>query len=517
MFHIKIKGLFFSVLLVVILLPGVVPAQAQTQPPQTPPAPGLSEDDWSQIAAIQPEVVVSYQQQAYIKASNSEADDIFSSSIALYGDTLVVGSPEEDSSSTGVNGVQNNNLAEESGAVYVFVRNGNTWSQQAYLKASNTDAKDRFGSAVAIFGDTIVVGAPWEASSARSVNGDQADNSVPLAGAAYVFTRTGSVWSQQAYLKASNADLYDGFGAAVAISGNTITVGAPYEDGGSQGLNGDPSDNSAPGSGAAYIFTRVGSTWSQRAYLKSSDSFGEDDYYGDWFGSSIAMSGNTIVIGALWSRYTHGAAYVFAGSGSTWTEQAKLQPFPTLSDYDDYFGQYVAISGDTIVVGAPGEASKHIAPRHQSSDNSTFYAGAAYVFVRSGTTWQFQTMLKASNTETKDSFSSVGIYGNTIVVGAVGEDSNAKGSNGDQTNNAATDAGAVYVFKRNGTQWAQKAYLKASNTGASDNFGGNVAIFGGTVVVGAIGEDSKAKIINGGQADNSASAAGAAYVFLSAP
>src|SRR5262249_53903558 len=155
-----------------------------------------------------------------------------------------------------VNGNQASNSAFWSGAVYVFVRSGATWSQQAYLKASNTGVYDQFGSSVAISGDTLVVGAKREASNATGVNGDQGDNSGPSSGAAYVFVRSGATWSQQAYLKASNTGVDDWFGFPVAISGNTLVVGAYREDSNATGVNGDQSLNGAPNSGAVYVFVR---------------------------------------------------------------------------------------------------------------------------------------------------------------------------------------------------------------------------------------------------------------------
>ena len=143
-------------------------------------------------------------QQAYLKASNTEADDQFGGSVAVSGDTVVVGATGEDSNATGINGNQNNNSAVNAGAAYVFVRSGATWTQQAYLKASNTGANDVFGISVAISGDTVVVGAANEDSNATGINGNQSNNSAADAGAAYVFVRNGTIWTQQAYLKASN-------------------------------------------------------------------------------------------------------------------------------------------------------------------------------------------------------------------------------------------------------------------------------------------------------------------------
>ncbi len=234
-------------------------------------------------------------QQAYVKASNTGVDDNFGISVAVSGDTVVVGAMGEASAATGVNGNQSDNSAYYSGAAYVFVRSGTTWSQQAYLKASNTGADDWFGCSVSLSGDTVVVGAFQEASATTGVNGNQSDNSAPNSGAAYVFTRSGTTWSQQAYLKASNTARNDRFGSSVAVSGDTVVVGASVEGSAATGVTGTQSDNSAAYSGAAYVFVRSGTTWSQQAYLKASNT-GNDDR----FGGSVAVSGDTVVVGAVY-------------------------------------------------------------------------------------------------------------------------------------------------------------------------------------------------------------------------
>jgi hypothetical protein len=207
-----------------------------------------------------------WSQQAYLKASNTDGGDDFGWSVAVSGDTVLVGAEQESSAATGVNGNQADNTAAQAGAAYVFVRSGTTWSQQAYLKASNTDAADNFGMSVAISGDTAVVGAPGEASAATGVDGNQADDSATFAGAAYVFARSGMTWSQQAYLKASNTNADDSFGSlsngyfsgsSVAVSGDTVVVGAGGESSAATGVNGNQADNTASGAGAAYVFTGV--------------------------------------------------------------------------------------------------------------------------------------------------------------------------------------------------------------------------------------------------------------------
>ena len=191
----------------------------------------------------------------------------------------MVGAWAENSSATGVNGTQGDNSASQSGAAYVFVRSSGLWTQQAYLKASNTGSADQFGISVAISGDTVVVGANYEDSWATGVNGTESNNTKTTAGAAYVFVRNSGNWSQQAYLKASNTARHDYFGYSVAISGDMVVVGAHQESSNSTGVNGTQSDNSAINSGAAYVFVRSSGNWTQQAYLKASNT-GADDYFG---------------------------------------------------------------------------------------------------------------------------------------------------------------------------------------------------------------------------------------------
>ena len=339
----------------------------------------------------------SFGQQAYLKASNTDANDRFGSSVAISNETLIVSASQEKSNATGVNGNQADNSTDAAGAAYVFVRTGGIWSQQAYLKASNTETDDRFGSFVAISGETIVVSAA-EDSNATGVNGDETNNLGIYSGAVYVFVRTGGLtgtWSQQAYLKASNTDTNDHFGMDVSISGETIVVGAFFESSNATGVNGNEADNSMEGSGAAYVFVRTGGlagTWSQQAYLKASNTDGMDQ-----------------------------------------------------------FGNLVDISGETIIVSGYGEDSNATGVNGNEADNSALSSGAGYVFVRTGGltgTWEQQAYLKASNAEANDllGFTTVAISDGTIVLGAPHEDSNAIGVNSDQFDNSAFSAGAVYIF-----------------------------------------------------------------------
>jgi hypothetical protein len=498
------------------------PARVVQAGPETAPPAGLSVNDWAQIEELLASALPS--QQAYLKASNTGASDEFGYSVANSGDTVVVGAYNEDSSATGVNGDQNDNSAVNSGAVYVFTRSGTTWSQEAYLKASNAEAGDNFGFSVAIFGDTVIVGAYGEDSASPIVNGDQNDNSTPNSGAAYVFVRSGTTWSQQAYLKSATILRADMFGYSVAISGDTVVVGAYGEDSKSTGVN-STFTKKASLSGAAYVFTRDGITWSQQAYLKASNT-----ELGDYFGWSVAVSGDTVVVGAFGedshavgvdgdqtdnSAGSSGAAYIFTRSGTTWSQEAYLKASNTGAS--DYFGFSAAIAGDTVVIGAEYEDSHATSVNGDENDDSVIDSGAAYVFTRDGTTWSQQAYLKASNTGASDQFGfSVAVTGDTVVVGAPYEDSHASGVNGDQTDNSADSSGAAYVFTRDGTTWSQQAYIKASNTEASDYFGFQVAS-GDTVIVAAPYEDGNASGVNGDQNNNLMSGSGAAYVFTVPP
>ncbi len=249
-------------------------------------------------------------------------DDEFGRSVAVSGHTVVVGAHLEDSNATGVNGNQADNSAGNSGAAYIFVRSGTSWSQQAYVKASNTGTDDLFGWPVVVSGDTVVVGARYEDSSATGVNGLDADNSARDSGAAYVFVRSGTHWGQEAYLKASNAEAGDVFGQSVAVSGSMAVVGARLENSSATGVNGNQADSGTPSSGAAYVFVREGTNWTQQTYLKATNTG-----VGDEFGWAVAASGGTVVVGAIHERSSatgvngnqadnsaseSGAAYVFS-------------------------------------------------------------------------------------------------------------------------------------------------------------------------------------------------------------
>jgi hypothetical protein len=455
-------------------------------------------------------------QVVYGKASNPDTGDRFGGAISLSGDTLAVGAAQEDSSAKGVNGNQADNSASSAGAVYVFVRSGTTWAQQAYLKASNTNGSDTFGSSVSLSGDTLAVGAPGEASASAT---NQSDNTVFGAGAVYVFQRSGAQWAQQAYLKASNIGAGDRFGTSVALSQDTLAVGAPNEASSSKGINGSQNE-SAPTAGAVYVLQRSGTQWAHQAFIKASNTD-----LGDRFGSVVALSGDTLAVQAFGegsaatgingdqtdnSATNSGAVYVFRRVAQTWAQQAYVKASHTVPGMA--FGNSLALSGDTLAVGANHE------------DLGGPVSGAAYVYVRSGTTWSQQAVLQASNVQAGDFFGdAIAISGDLLVVGAGSEASSATGVNGDQSNNAFPNAGAAYLFARSGVVWTQQAYLKASNTHLgvrdrldriiNDMFGTSVAVSGTTVVVGALFEFGGSAGINGNQNDRSKQQSGAIYIF----
>jgi hypothetical protein len=513
--------------------PAVVNANQRTKPTKEynlqdvnrlPKPAGIKPAIWQDI---QRDVFEDIHGQTYLKASNTNAGDYFGWSVGVSCDTIVIGARFEASAATGVNGDQENNDSSKSGAAYVFVRVGSTWVQQAYLKASNTDSLDFFGWSVAISGNTIVVGANGEDSDARGVNSDPDNNDAPSSGAAYVFVRNGTTWSQQAYLKASNTDYADFFGEAVAISGDTIIVGAPGEDSTATGINGDQNNNSSQDSGAAYIFVRSGISWSQQAYLKASNTDPHDK-----FGSSVAVSDWRVVVGAPFENSNStqpyhgeenndalnaGAAYIFGRHETDWSQQAYLKASNT--DIGDRFGCCVDISEDTttVVVGALYEDSSDTGVNGNAGLDDAVDSGAVYVFEVGSPLpiWGQQAYIKASNTGSGDKFgSSVAISEDTIVVGASGEDNSDPCGNTDD--NASESSGSVYIFAGDDPSWkyaSQTNYLKGFNFDPFDYFGEPVAVSGCQILIGAHGEDSKATGVNGKYDNNEFGSAGAAYVY----
>jgi FG-GAP repeat len=312
----------------------------------------------------------SWIEQAILTAFDAARNDVFGGSVAVSGDTVVVGAMGDDGDGF------------KSGSVYVFVRSGTSWSLQQKLTTPDGRFVGQFGNSVAIEGDTLVVGA-W-----RDFSLD--------AGSAYVFVRSGTTWSQQAKLTHSDPAREDNFGFAVALSGDTVVVGTPQV-----GLNATNQRK-----GAAYVFVRSGTSWSQQAKLTASDA-----HKLSYFGGSVTVLGDTVVAGAPGANNAKGAAYVFTRTGTTWTEQIKLRA----SDVDslDFFGTAVDLFGDTLVVGAAGDRG---------------FRGSAYVFAGSGATWFEKGKITASDGAKKDFFGDTLalVSEDTVVLGAFKNDSVGK-------------------------------------------------------------------------------------------
>lgn len=475
-------------------------------------------------------------QRAYAKATSPDSDDGFGNRVALSGDgqTLAVSADAEDSAALGIDGNALDNSAANAGAVYVFARTATGWKPQAYVKASNTGADDRFGISLALSADgaMLAVGARGEASAATGVDGDQQDDSAIDAGAVYVFTRRAGLWAQQAYLKASNADEGDNFGGQVAISadGTTLAVAAENEASSAIDVNGDELDDSAPLSGAVYVFTRAAAAWTQQAYIKASNTESED-----FFGTTIALSGDgdTLAVTAPGesssasgidgdqlndARPLSGAVYVFFRTDGNWKQQAYVKA--SNPDINDAFGRGLSLSasGSTLAIGATGEDSAATGANGDQADNSAASAGAVYVLQRAVDVWAQTAYLKAPNTGAGDLFGisvSLSGEGDVLAVGASGEDSAARGIDGNQIDETSSNSGALYVLKRSDDTWVPRSYVKASNADRSDLFGGCVSLSreGTTLAAGAAAEASAAPGTDGNQLDNSKARAGAAYVF----
>lgn len=305
-----------------------------------------------------------WREQAKLTAMDAATLDNFGSSLAIDGDTAIIGAPQKN---------------KQHGNAYVFLRASGKWSQQAKLSADGGVTGDYFGSSVGIKGDTAIVGV-----------------STPDRNMVYVYVRTGTTWSEQAKLTPEDGSAGDYFGAAVALGTDTALIGAP---GRLIGTNTSP--------GRAYVFARAGTVWSEQAKLSIADGAADDRY-----GLAVALSGDTAVIGAYkranGNNLNQGEAYVYARTGTTWSEQARLRASDGAAQ--DRFGIAVAVGGDIAVIGAENATvSDHIGQ------------GAAYVFSRSGGTWSESMRLTAQAGISDDAFGravSVGANGNPVVIGA---------------------------------------------------------------------------------------------------
>lgn len=482
-------------------------------------------------------------QEAYIKAVNGETDDVFGSSLSVSGDTLAVGSYLEDSNQTtitiGTSASADNSLSG-SGAVYIYKRSGFNWTQEAYIKAVNGGVDDNFGSSVSLSGDTLAVGALGEDSAQTTItNGTSAssDNLSLGSGAVYIYKRTGVNWTQEAYIKASNSNTNDNFGASVSISGETLAVGATGEDNNQSIItNGSsaPYGTGSSNSGAIYIYKRLGTSWTQEAYIKTTNNGA-----GDIIGNNVSLSGDNLAVGSNQedsnqttitngleassdnSNSNSGAVYIYKRVGVSWAQEAYIKAVN--NNALDNFSNAISLSGDTLAVGSYQEDSIQTTITNgtsASSDNSASASGAVYIYKRTGSSWGQEAYIKAVNNHSSFYFgSSVSLSGNTLGVGVYNESSDQNTiTNGStaSSNVLSGSSGAVYVYKRIGTNWSQEAYIKAVNNGVNDNFGFSLSVSGDTIAVGAYGEDSsQTTITNGASAssDNSSSSSGAVYVY----
>ena len=419
--------------------------------------------------------------------------DFFGHSVALDGSSAVVGATGADQG--GVTDV---------GAAFVFVRTGTTWAAQQRLFVATLEAGDEFGTSVALSGDLALIGV------------GKADAGATDSGSAYLFERRADYWFKQEYAGSVFAGAFfpgaladrDSFGAAVALQGRTLLVGAPRDDIGvnpdqgsacvfdyqpltasyfqqaqfSRGLGTNAirfghsvalSANTAlvgtvaddvgaeEDQGSATVFVRTGTTWSRQARLTADDGAAYDN-----FGVSIALDGDTALIGADGANDGRGAAYVFLRSGTTWFQQARL--IASGGALFDGLGGAVALSGETALVGAPGDTI-----------GLATNCGSAFVFVRSGTSWSAQAQLFDTGGAANDHFAtSVALVGENALVGAAGDD---VGSRADQ--------GSAFVFVRGGTSWSLEAQLVSSTGASGDGLGASVAFSGDSALVGAPAAD----------------------------
>ncbi len=375
-----------------------------------------------------------------ITANDAATGDNFGESVAIDGDFAVAGAPFDD------------DAGSSSGSAYIFKFDGTNWNQQAKLVAADAAAGDNFGRFVAIDGDRVVVGAPFD------------DDAGTNSGSAYVFRFDGTNWSQEAKLTASDAATEDRLGEAVSINGDRVAVGARRDD--DTGID----------AGSAYVFRFDGTAWNQEAKLTASDAAA-----GDQFGRSVSISGTATVVGAHLDDddgVSSGSAYVFRFDGTAWNQEAKL----TASDAaaGDEFGLALSIDTDCILVGA------------HFDDDAGLQSGSAYVFRFDGTIWNEEAKLAASDAAAGDEFGfSVSISNHRAAVGANLDDDGGSAS------------GSAYViFKNGGTSWSEESKLTASDPARFDQFGKSVSIRGDRAIAGAPFDDD----FGGGS--------GSAYIFF---
>lgn len=360
-------------------------------------------------------------QEAKLTAADAAGGDQFGKSVSLSGERALIGA------------FRDNEGLSDNGSAYVFMRTGDTWTQDAKLIADDAAAGDLFGHSVSLSGDRALIGA---------IDDDDGGNA---SGSAYVFVHTGDTWTQEAKLVADDAAASDDFGTSVSLSGDRALVGSSFNNGGS-----------------AYVFVRTGDTWVQEAKLTADDAEA-----GDLFGASVSLSGDRALIGGFGdddAGESSGAAYVFVRSGGTWTQEAKLTADDAATF--DQFGVSVSLLDERALVGA------------YLTDDGGSDSGSAYVFVRSGNTWEQEAKLTADDAAALDRFGvSVSLSGERALIGA------------NFDSDAASFGGSAYVFVRSGDMWTQETKLTADDAEMSDLFGQSVSLSGDRALIGAVSND----------------------------
>jgi hypothetical protein len=379
-------------------------------------------------------------QRAQLTAADGAAGDTFGAALAVSADLAVIGTPNRD---VGAN--------TDQGCIYVYARSGTAWTQQAQLVASDGAAGDHFGSSIALVGETIIVGAPDDDVGAST---DQ--------GSASVFVRSGANWTQQAQLTAADGAPGDGFGCSVALSDASALIGANQDD---VAANADQ--------GSAYVFVRADGSWSQQAQLLASDGASNDR-----FGYGVALAGETALVGAnrhdVGANADQGAAYLFARSGATWSQQQQLTAAEGAAG--DRFGYAVGLAAESAVVGAPYDDLGSHADQ-----------GSATVFSRSASGWGRQQRLIAADGAADDLFGqAVALRDGVAVVGAYWHDVGAH-----------LNQGSAYVFLGSAGDWSQHEQLSAAGGATNDRFGCAVALSETTVLVGAYWDDVATNVKQG--------------------
>lgn len=370
-------------------------------------------------------------EQARLRPPDVVFGDNFGTAVSLRVDTIAVGCRYDAAVAK-----------HDEGSVYVFVRDGVTWPQQAKLYSSDPIRGDLFGTSVALGDGFLAIGAPGR-------DGPGGINQ----GAVYIFEGEGATWQEAALLLAADPSPYDGFGTSVAVSGETLLIGAPSDDG-----------PGGPDQGAVYVFVRTNSMWSQQSKLVASDAAAQDD-----FGRAIAMGDGIAVIGAPRvdgpSGSNQGAAYVFTRNNAVWSQTAKLAAADPGAG--DQFGTAVAIDGGRIVIGAPLDDVA-----------GAFNRGSAYLFERTGSGWIQREKFTASDGAAADNFgSAVAINGAALVVGAPGRD-----------RGTVSNAGAAYVRTLSAGGWSEQLLLLALTAWPNGLIGQVAAMDGTAIVLGTFGD-----------------------------